>query len=391
MPEEQIAQSSETEGLEDAGDFTGEEIGLPPDSFGDADTETPDDATGADDGLSQEGEQSEDKDVAPDATEPAPEGETEKTSDAAQASQEPEPKPTAFYKYGDHEFKSPDEVGNYIKSVEGRQRTTQAAHQDALQKNGAWVDWSKDPAKVRSHLAELLGEKPEEVKVTDEKKTFLDATDWQQLKALVDKGEGMQALATMAHMFDQAMDNRLAQMEAKFTEQVQPMSDVSAARQATVSLFRNAENAMDPEGNLHWPEFNKDSEQFDPQFCQLFTRVWQQLPANIAWDDNLYGIEVAYNRTKALLAGQTPATEPGPTEDGNSAATDTRAERAKQALRDEQGRFVKQTEDAATAVGGSGAAPPPSQGPADSYSEAAILQQMDRVDADRDPVFGIRR
>ncbi len=246
---------------------------------------------------------------------------------------------------------------------------------------------------MRQHLAELMGEKPEDVKVEDKKKTFLDDTDWQSLKALVEKGEGMQALATMAHMFDQAMDNRLAQMEAKFKEQVQPMTDAQAAKEATVSLFRQAENAMDSAGNLHWPEFNKGSDQFDPQFCQLFTRVWQQLPANIAWDENMYGIEVAYNRTKALLADQAnqSATEPEPTEGGTSEATNEKAERAKQMARDEQGRFVKQTEDAATAVGGSGATPPPHKGPADSYSEAAILQQMDRAEADRDPVFGIRR
>lgn len=375
MPEEEIAQSS-TEGLEAVEGVSGDEVGLAPDFFSNVDAETPDDATTAEAGLSQEGEDQSDGKEEVVATEAAPE------------TVSPEELPT-FYKYGDREFKDPEAVDNHLKTVEGRQRVTQASQQDALSKNNAWVDWSNNPEKVRKHLAELEGSKPEEVKVADEKKTFLKESDWNQLKTLVDKGRGMEALASMAHMFDQVMDNRLSQVEAKLSETIQPISDQRQAKEATVSLFTQAENVSDKQGNLVWPEFNRHSEQYDPQFCQMFAQVWQQLPAKVAWDEGMHGIEVAYNRTKQFLAAQ-GANTPAPVTEEEAAPASEAGAGTERAMRDEQGRFVKQTEDQATAVGGSGPTPPPNTGPADSYSEAAILRDMDRA-VDRDPVFGIRR
>jgi hypothetical protein len=382
MPDEEIAQSSETEGLEAVEGVDGDEIGLAPDFFQNADAETSDSDTETDDGLSQESEQSGgEEDVAADATESTP------AADDAQASQTPEtPATESFYKYGDTEFKSPDDVGNFIKSVEGRQRNTQINEKDALQKNAAWNDWSRDPAKLRARLAELEGGDAQDVVVGDEKKTFLSDTDWKSLTNLVDKGRGMEALAQMAHMYDKVMDSRLGQMEAKLSASIQPLTDQQVAKEATVSLFTQAENVTDNDGNLIWPEFNPRSEKYDDQFIQVFTQVWQQLPANIAWDENMHGIEVAYNRTKQFLAGRETATEPAA-----EGATESKPSGASTQLRNAQGQFVKQTEDAATAVGGSGASPPPSAGPADSYSEAAILRGMDAAHEDRDPVFGVRR
>jgi hypothetical protein len=380
MPEE-IAQSSGAEGLEDVSGSTGEDIGLAPDPYRDADAETSEAAPGADAELSQEGEQSEGEEAAPAAVDLDSEQATEQTTQET-----PEATPV-FYKYGDREFKTPEDIDKHIKSVEGRQRITLASHKDALAKNDAFVKWSNDPEALRKHLAQLEGKAPEEVKVTDEKKTFLNTADWKQLTAMVDKGEGKQALATMAHMFDQALDSRLAQMEAKLQASTQPLTDAAAAQEATVSLFRTAEMAADDGGNLYWPEFNKNSDKYDPQFCQVFMQVWQQLPANVAYDEGLHGIEVAYNRTKAFLAAHPLE---GATEPGAPKAEPDKSPVAGKA-RDAQGRFVKQTEETVTAVGGSGADPPPSSGTADSYSEAAIIRGMDRADKDRDPVFGIRK
>ena len=378
MPEP-IASSESTDSLPAASESTGEELGLAQDYYADPDAETPDEATGAEDGLSQESDQADGKEDVAATPEPGPETATGTPAEPTQS----------FYKYGDSEFKSPEDVSNFIKSIEGRQRVTQAAHADTMQKNAAWINWSKDPAKVREHLAELEGIKPEEIKLTDEKKTFLSDTDWQNLTAMVDKGEGKQALATMAHYFDQVMDSRLGAIEAKMQASVQPMQDAQAAKEATVSLFRQAENTMDNQGALVWPEFNKNSDQYDPQFCQVFAQVWQQLPASVAWDNELYGVEVAYNRTKQFLASQETAAPPA--ESPANAAANPASERAQTAARNAQGQFVKQTEETATAVGGSGADPPPSTGPADSYSEAAIIRGMDNANKDRDEVFGIRR
>jgi hypothetical protein len=375
MPDE-IAQSSETEGLETVEGVSGDEVGLAPDFYTDGDAETSSPAA-PDDELPPV--ESEEQPAVEQAEKPAP---AEKP-----ASEESD----AIYTYGNQKFTSFDEISNYIKSVEGRQRNTQANERDAVAKNDQWISWGKDPAALRARLAELEGTTPEKITVSGEKKTFVTHTDWPRLKQLVDSGRGMEALAIMQDNNDKVLQATVAQLREEMSGKIQPMTDAAEARAATVSIMSRARDATDAEGNLVWPEFNQNSELFDQQFCDIAVQVWKDLPAALAWDDSLHGMEIAYNRTKQFLTNYRAANPEPASKEPAPATTEAAPAQTTERLRDAQGKFIKQTENQATAIGGSGSTPPPSKGPAESFSEAAVLRDMDRADSDRDPVTGIRR
>lgn len=398
MPDDMPTGDGDIGGLENVEGVSGDDLGLAPDVYGDSTPETsPVPAEDGSDGeLSPTGE---DQDVASDATEGATQDpEAQPSMDGAQEGEPTFDNEDVFYRYGQTEFKDPESLDNFIRSSEGRLRKANYDFNDAMAKNTAWQNWANDPAKIREHLAKLEGTTPEKVTTTTgEQKKFLNDTDWKALASLVQQGRGMEALAAMADMYDQVMDSRLAELEGKFDQAVQPIQQRNEAVTYTTNLMKAAANAMDQSGNYIWPEFNRQSGSFDPQFCQLFTRVWNDLPANVAWDENLHGIEIAYNRTRQLYAnnpqlrGEEAQQANDDTTGNANAGTSEAANRAANMARDAQGRFLKQTEDASTAVGGSGGNPPPAKGPATSFSDAAILRGMDQANDDRDPMFGIRR
>jgi hypothetical protein len=358
MTDENQEESQDLETEEDLptpSESTGDELGLAEDFYKDYEyDETSETETGSGEELSQESDESVETEATPEeeaqGQEDAEKG--EQPADETPATQKETPQQEVqegtFLEYEDHKFKDAGEVSQYLRTVEGRQRVAQVAHRDALHKNQAWIDFGNDPAKLRNRLAELEGVEPDKVSAAPaEKPTALRTLDWQNLEKLVSEGKGMQALATMADNYDKVLEQRLAEVEARVTESSAPMVEREAARKATVDLMTTAENHVTEAGDFMWPEFNRQSPGFDPQFCALFSQVWEQLPAKLAWDENLIGIEVAYDKTKQLyerMKSEEPAAPAAATPAPTEALPPGHTVDAAGKVHDAQGKFVKQTE-----------------------------------------------
>lgn len=243
------------------------------------------------------------------------------------------------FKYGDREFKSPDEAQGYFNSWNGRLSAQARTLNEFREENTRWAKWYED-RKDLIEKAEAARDVPK-----DKQPEYLDAVDWTYVEKLLKAGDGQKALQYIAYTNGEYLKRQFEAQQKAFDERFQstvaPMQERTAARDLAIELFTAAQDATDEKGNAIYPEFVPGST-YNENFVRTFAAVFRQLPTNIGFDPEGYGVDLAYHRTKALMSAvQRPA---------QVNATRVAAEGA---VRDATGRFVKQTEVQASAIGGS--------------------------------------
>ena len=313
--------------------------------------ETPSEGTPADLGIFPE--------TGPtgDISEPA----SEPSSDEPVGTEGETPSPQAWFEYGDRTFGQPEELKQYISSMEGRLRAEAQKAKLAAEANTEWDQWYQQyRGQIEPSLKEEKAshDKPED-------KGLLGATDWAHVKDLIERGDGEKALQFLQYSTDNYLKNQFKSVEERILSEIKPIKAEREQQTFARELMLAAHDAVHPEtGDYLYPEFNENSGSYDSDFVKAFAQQWRSLPGQIANDPEGYGVDLAYHRTRAIWNGRA-ARQTQASEAGKQAGS-----QARELVRDASGRFVKQTEAQANAVGSSSTPPPEGSPEADNSDKA---------------------
>lgn len=277
--------------------------------------------------------------------------------------------PAWSFEFGDKKFADPTEAKRYFDSWNGRLSAQSRTLKEYQEENNRWAKWYED----RKDLIEKA-EKAREVPAGKQPE-YLDAVDWTWVEQLLKEGNGQKALQYLAYTNDGYLKSRFEALQKQFETTLQstvgPIQEQRVARELATELFTAAQTAADEQGNAIYPELAEGTATYDEAFVKMLGAMWRQLPAKLGLDPEGYGIDLAYHRARVYMAQiRTPA---------RVAATQTAVTNV---VRDATGRFVRQTEAAAGAIGGSNTGEPGNADPNSTSSLKRAIKTAGKYNAD---------
>lgn len=241
------------------------------------------------------------------------------------------------FEFGGRKFDDPEKARQYFSSWNGRLAHNDRLLKDAIDTVNQWDAWYKQ------HQKRIDGA----LKADDGKETSSDLfsqIDWTHIEKLIGENKGLDAIQYLnwknSEYLGQMQKALRDELRSEFSATTAPMQEQAAARSYATDLMLAAQQSVDDDGNVRFPEFQEGTATFDPDFVQAFGSVFRSLPARVAFDPGMQGVELAYLKTHQMMTGR-------------QSAGQTAKQEAGKAVRDAQGRFVKQSEAAAAAIGGS--------------------------------------
>lgn len=265
------------------------------------------------------------------------------------------------FQYGGRTFNSPEEASQYFNSWNGRLKASDRQLQEALRVVNEWDQW------YQTHRDRIEGALKGGQEKAEGSKDLLTGVDWDHIKSLIDEGRGLEAIQFLQYQTGESFKQALADVRREISTSLAPLQEQQAARDMAVSIMTAAQQAVDPEsGEALYPEFQEGSATYNPDFVRYFGQVWRQLPAQVAYDPQLAGVDLAYLKARQVWDRHLPASQA-----------------AGQAVENARGRIVQQAAAQATAIGGSG-----SKEPGEGSPLSRVKQQL--RDAQRyNPKFGV--
>lgn len=273
-------------------------------------------------------------------------------------------------------FSSEDEANQYFATWNGRLSKQAEVLKEYQEENQRWAEWFDQN---KSLVEATMKAEQQNGKAETPESDLLKQADWNYVQELIANGQQTKAIQYLAYKSNEFVKNEIKQareaLESQFNEFVGPMQEQREIRNTLSGLLNAAQLSADEYGNPTFPEFQENSPSFDPDFVTTFSQVLASMPVDLALRPDGEGIAIAYDRAQ-LLQARREATK-----------TETTS-KAGQALRDAQGRFAKNTEARATAIGGSKPTAPSEREPGSGQSIAEFKRALSNA-GKRDDFLGV--